>query len=187
MGARDIPNLISALRILLVVPVVMTIYHHSYGYALGLFVVAGVSDGLDGYLAKRFGWTSWIGGILDPIADKLLITGCFIALGWTGDVPVWVVVMVLLRDLIIVGGALAYLLLIERFVAEPTVISKINTVSQLILVLAVLWEGAFGSLPAGIVGGLVVLVVLTTVASGTGYVISWSRRARAHGIHRQAR
>jgi len=183
MRARDLPNLISTLRILLVVPVVALILDERYDYGLGLFVIAGVSDAIDGYLAKRFGWTSWIGGILDPVADKLLLVACFVALGLTENLPLWLVAIVLLRDVVIVGGAAAYLILIDRFDAEPTLVSKANTVAQLALVFAVLAHGALGILPQGVVGGLIALVVVTTVASGVGYVVTWGYRARSHSGH----
>jgi len=186
MRARDLPNLISLLRILLVLPLVVLVLHRENGYALVLFGVAGVSDAVDGYLAKRFDWSSWIGGILDPIADKLLIVATFVALGVVGSLPLWLVFIVLLRDIVIVVGAAAYLFFIDRFSAEPTLISKANTVAQLSLVFAVLVDGAFGILPQGVEGGLITIVAVTTVASGVGYVFTWGSRARARTGHHHA-
>lgn len=121
---RDIPNLITGLRILLVAPFLWLLLKEHYGAALVLFAVAGVSDALDGFLAKYYGWTSELGGILDPIADKLLLLGAILALGWLHELPGWLVMLVLVRDALIVGGAISYHLMIARFQAAPLMISK---------------------------------------------------------------
>jgi len=104
---RNLPNLISAARIVLVAPVVWYILQEEYSLALLLFVIAGVSDGIDGYLAKRFHWQSRLGSILDPIADKLLIVSSYAAVTWMELIPLWLWLCVLARDVIIVSGSLA--------------------------------------------------------------------------------
>jgi cardiolipin synthase len=91
---RDIPNLITGLRILLVAPFLWLLLEEHYGAALLLFVIAGISDALDGFLAKYYGWTSELGGLLDPIADKLLLMGAILALGWLNELPGWLVMLV---------------------------------------------------------------------------------------------
>jgi len=177
MQARDIPNLITGVRLLLVVPIVACLLSGRYGWALTLFVVAGVSDALDGFLAKRFGWTSRLGGLLDPLADKLLLVTCYLALAWQGLVPIWLTALVLGRDAVILGGAVAYHTLIERLDASPSVVSKVNTLSQLLLVVAVLVNHGARTLPAGWLDALVYTVIATTLLSGIDYVWTWGWRA----------
>ena len=112
---RHLPNLISVFRVLLVPPVVWLMVQGRYGEALALFVIAGASDGLDGYLAKHFGWVSRFGSIIDPLADKLLLTASFFTLAWLGHLPLWLAVLVIARDLVIVIGGLAYHYLVGKF------------------------------------------------------------------------
>jgi len=170
---RDIPNLITALRILLVAPFLWLLLEERYGPALALFVIAGVSDALDGFLAKYYGWTSELGGLLDPIADKLLLLGAILALGWLSELPVWLVALVIGRDLLIVGGALAYHLLVERLRAAPLLISKLNTLTQLVLVCAIIVHYGLMPLPEAGLNTLIYLTALTTVWSGAAYVWRW--------------
>ncbi len=138
-----LPNAISLLRIALVAPILLLILQGDFGWALALFVIAGFSDGLDGYLAVRFGWATRLGGLLDPAADKLLITGMFITLAVTQHIPVWLAAIVILRDLVIVGGAMAYNFLVKPVPGEPTRISKLNTALQMLFVLFVLSRAGF--------------------------------------------
>ncbi len=180
MIARQIPNAISVARIILVAPTAWFLLEERYGAAFTLFLVAGLSDALDGQLAKRFSWQTPLGGFLDPIADKLLLVVSFLCLGWLGQLPAWLVGLVILRDLVIVSGAAVYHLRVAPFEAEPMLISKANTVLQIILVLAVVARQAGAGLPAGFVTVGVWLVAATTAASGVAYVIEWSRRARRH-------
>lgn len=175
MSRRDIPNLITILRVLLVAPLMWYLAAERYAAALAVALVAGVSDALDGFLAKRYGWESRIGGILDPIADKLLLVGSFVMLGLAGLIPLWLVALVLLRDLVIVTGAALFHALIARLEPEPSPISKTNTTFQILLVLAVLLQQLIAAFPAGIVTGLVLLTAATTLASGVHYVWAWGR------------
>jgi cardiolipin synthase len=119
-----IPNAISLMRIALIAPILMLILRDQYGWALGLFFFAGFSDGLDGYLATRFSWQTRLGGLLDPVADKLLVAGMFITLAWVQQIPAWLAIVVILRDVVIFGGAVAYNFLIEPVEGEPSRISK---------------------------------------------------------------
>jgi cardiolipin synthase len=176
-GLKDLPNLISILRILLTLPVAYLLVQERFGEALLLFFVAGVSDGLDGWLAKRFGWHSRLGSILDPLADKLLLVTSFVCLAWVEIIPLWLVAMVLGRDLVIVIGALAFHLLIGRYEMAPTWISKINTALQIILVLALVLSHGVYTLPGGVLTWLVYGVSVTTVLSGLDYVWTWGRKA----------
>lgn len=178
MSLRWLPNAISLMRIAMIAPILMYIVQGRYGLALFLFFVAGFSDGVDGYLAKRFDWHTRIGALLDPIADKLLVGGTFITLVMTDLIPVWLAVLVIVRDVVIVGGATVYNFLIKPIEGEPTRISKINTALQLLFVVFVLSRAGFGwpdRIAITIIGAS---VVVTIVISGIDYVWSWARRAR---------
>lgn len=176
MKARHIPNIISVFRILLVYPVVSFLLERRFDWALTLFIVAGVSDALDGFLAKHFHWQSRLGSYLDPLADKLLLVSCFIAAGWLGLIPAWLVALVLLRDLVIVAGAVSYYFLLRPFEGQPHFVSKLNTFFQLLLIVAVLFHHGVAQLPDLVLSLLVGTVLLTTVASGVIYVYVWGQR-----------
>ena len=188
MKLNQLPNFISLLRILLVIPVVCTLVEEQYALALLLFLVAGVSDGVDGFLARQFGWQTRLGAILDPIGDKLLLVSVFIVLGWLGKLPVLLVMLVIARDIIIVSGATLYHFLIEEVPIKPVFISKINTAMQLLLVLVVIIRLAelplSGFLSMAFVESLIVLVYATTISSGIVYVWQWGRRAVYAGQHK---
>ena len=179
MSLSWIPNAISILRIFLIVPTLWMIAAGEFGWALALFLIAGFSDGLDGYLAVRFEWQSRLGALLDPAADKLLITGMFIALAWMGEIPVWLAVIVIGRDVVIVAGALAYNYLVKPVPGEPTRISKLNTALQMLFVLFVLSRAGFGWPDKITITLLGAAILVTVVISGVDYVWSWSRRAKA--------
>jgi cardiolipin synthase len=178
---RHIPNIISVLRILLVIPVAWALLEERYGLGLALFAVAGISDALDGFLAKTFGWQSRLGGFLDPLADKLLLVTGFLSLGWLGLIPWWLVGLVILRDVIIVAGATVYHFRVGRFEAAPTLVSKLNTTMQILLVIIVVVDGGLYVMPVWFIPAMVGVVSLTTVLSGVNYVYDWGRRARQHG------
>lgn len=179
MSLSWLPNAISILRIALVPPILILILQGDYAWALALFWFAGFSDGLDGYLAVRFGWTTRLGGLLDPAADKLLITGLFVTLAVTGDIPVWLAAVVILRDVVIVLGALAYNYFVKPVPGEPTRISKLNTALQMIFVLFVLSRAGFGWPDEITITVLGAATFVTVVISGVDYVLAWSARARA--------
>ena len=183
MNVRDIPNLISILRIFLSVPVVWMLLVHEFGAALVLFAIAGISDGLDGFLAKRFGWKSQLGGLLDPLADKVLLVSSYLSLGLLNIIPIWLVLIVILRDLVIVTGALVYNYRVRELEAEPSFISKFNTFAQILLVLASVLDRGLVPLPEMLIQGMIWVVLLSTIASGVNYVWVWSRRAADHGLH----
>ena len=184
MNARHLPNLISVGRILLVGPVAWSLVAERFGLTLVLFTVAGLSDALDGYLAKRFGWTSRLGSLLDPLADKFLLVTVFVLLAWLGMLPAWLVVLALLRELVILGGALVYRMRFGPFAGEPTPASKINTFLQIALVIAVLVEHTAVPLPGGATDVLGYAVAISVVLSGVQYVWVWSRRARVESARR---
>ena len=181
MQLRDLPNIISALRLVAVIPVVWLLLEHRYGWALLLFAVAGVSDGVDGYLAKHYGWQSRLGGILDPLADKTLLVSCFLVLGSLGKLPIWLVMAVIFRDLVIVSGALLYHYRVADVDAAPTLASKLNTVLQLVLVILVIMDAGPIPLPDALIEALIWACLATVVVSGVQYVWVWGRRARLQG------
>jgi cardiolipin synthase len=182
---RDIPNIISFLRILLVIPIMVLLQRQEYGPVLLLFAVAGVSDGLDGYLARRFDWRSELGALLDPLGDKFLLVGAYLVFGWNGLLPWWLVGLVILRDVVIVSGAIAYRQLCHELTMEPTLISKANTLLQILLGLLVIASALETSLPSWLMQGMIGLVAISTLWSGTDYVWRWSKRA--HHCSRERR
>ncbi len=176
MNPAYIPNFISLLRVLLVWPVVASLLHGEYLLTLVLYTVAGLSDGLDGYIAKRFDYVSRLGSILDPLADKLLLISTFSTLAWLGLVPSYLVILIIARDILILCGAAVFYWLIGRYDMAPTLISKLNTFCQLslglLVVVAQLVDVGEVSLELAMM-----VVLLTTVVSGTHYVWVWGRRA----------
>ena len=184
---RQLPNLITIVRLLLVPPVGWLLWHQDYGVALAVIAIAGISDGIDGELARRFDWRSRFGQFADPLADKLLVAVMFVVLVVQQHIPIWLAVVVVLRDLVIVGGATAYRLLFDDIEISPTFVSKTNTVVQVVLPILVLVT--LLDLPAlsALVGAIVEpwffgLVAVLAVWSGLDYVISWSRKAIT-GMH----
>lgn len=177
---RHLPNLITALRILLVLPLCWLIDSGRYDGALVVAAIAAFSDALDGWLAKRFGWQSWIGGMLDPVADKLLLTAAFVWLALAGDMPGWLAALVVGRDLAIVAGAVAYHNLVGPFDAAPSRLSKATTVIQLVFVLSELLRLSHWLVPPpSLRMALVATTAAITVASGLHYIVVWGARARA--------
>lgn len=180
MSLSWLPNAISLLRIALIVPILILILDGAFGWALALFLLAGFSDGLDGYLAKRFDWHTRLGALLDPVADKLLVAGLFITLAYTQDIPVWLAAVVILRDVVIVAGAMVYNFFVRPVQGEPTRVSKLNTSLQLLFLLFVISRAGFDWPEPITLTVLGASVLVTVVISGVDYVWSWSRRAR-HG------
>lgn len=172
---RHLPNVISALRIALVAPLLATILFERYELALVIAAIAGISDGVDGWLARRFHWQSRLGSMLDPIADKLMLVGCMIVLGWLDEVPRWLVILVVARDAVIALGVLAWHRVLRNFEAHPSWLSKTTTLAQILFVLWVLADRAFGW-HAGMTVPVWVVAVLTA-ASGVDYVVRWGRLA----------
>ena len=177
MSLSWLPNAISLFRIALVPPILALLLNGRHAFALVLFFVAGFSDGLDGYLAKRFNWHSRAGALLDPIADKLLVAGTVVTLAVTGHLPIWLAAIVILRDVVIVGGAMAYNFLFRPVEGNPTRISKLNTAFELLLVLFVISRAGFGWPDQITITMLGAAVLVTVIISGIDYVWSWTNRA----------
>jgi cardiolipin synthase (CMP-forming) len=174
---RHIPNIISVIRILLVVPIAVALWHQHLALSIALFGVAAVSDAADGFLAKRFGWQSELGALLDPIADKLLLATVFVTLSLLKLVPLWLMLAVVARDVIIVSGAALYRLVIGALTAHPSLISKVNTLCQAAFILAVVSRAKFMVPPDWVIAWLGALVFATVAISGIDYILVYGRRA----------
>jgi cardiolipin synthase (CMP-forming) len=172
---RHLPNAISMLRVVLVAPICWLMLQRNWSSALTLVAVAGVSDGVDGFLARHYGWQSRLGGVLDATADKLLLVCCFVILAWLGEVPVWLALIVCGRDLVIASGALLWRLLIGRIDPHPSLLSKACTLMQIVYLLDVLMVLIHWPVPAADLFAWPVAVLC--VLSGLDYVIRWSQRA----------
>ncbi|MCH7542411.1 MAG: CDP-alcohol phosphatidyltransferase family protein [Proteobacteria bacterium] len=182
----NLPNLISLARLLSVPLLVWAILAAKMELAFWLFVAAGISDAVDGFIAKHFGATSALGKYLDPLADKALLLGVYVTLGNAGYLPTWLVILVVFREVIIIGGAILILMLTEEAKIETLRISKINTAAQILLAAVILAIAAMelkeGELPwmqVYIAWGLTYLVAVTTFLSGAGYIVKWGRKAES--------
>ena len=175
-----LPNVITVMRIILIAPIVWLLLEDDFTTALVLFAVAGISDAIDGFLARHFNWQSWWGSVLDPLADKLLQVSCYITLAWMGHIPVWLVVVIVSRDVVIVAGALVYHHSVKLFEAQPSLISKFNTLVQIVLVLLVVLHVGVYAVPEIVIDVMIGVVLVTTVYSGLDYAIRWGRRAIQH-------
>jgi cardiolipin synthase (CMP-forming) len=176
---RQIPNLISSLRIVLVIPIAVALMHRQFIMTLGLFGVAAASDAADGFLAKRFGWQTRVGAILDPVADKLLLATVFLMLALLRLVPLWLMAVAVARDVIVVLGAVAYRVYLGPIEARPSLVSKLNTLCQAAFILAVLCKEQFSTPAAWTVVMLGALTFVTVVISGIDYVLRYGRSALA--------
>jgi cardiolipin synthase (CMP-forming) len=176
---RHIPNILCLVRIALIAPLLLAMLAGEQAWILVLFCVAAVSDALDGYLAKRFNWTSELGRLLDPLADKLLLVSVFVTAAWLDITPWWVAAVAVARDLVIAAGALIYRLWFGPVRGRPTLISKINTGMQILYLLAVILASASGFPPRELLDALAAVMVITTIASGFDYVARFVQRAFA--------
>lgn len=168
-----IPNLITVLRIAAVPVLILLLDSHSYDLAFLVFLAAGVSDALDGFIAKRFNFESRFGAILDPVADKILLVSSFVMLTLLGHLPFWLLVIVAFRDGLIVGGYLLFMVLRVSVRMSPSVLSKLNTLAQICLVGAVLVQLANWVDLQVAVDALIAIVAATTILSGVHYVWVW--------------
>jgi cardiolipin synthase (CMP-forming) len=171
----SIPNIITLGRILLVPFIVWAIASSQMEIAFAIFVIAGVSDAVDGFLAKRFNMASELGALLDPVADKALLVSIYMALGIWGAVPRWIVILVVSRDIMIVGAVIVSWLYGKPIPMKPLMVSKLNTVAQVAfaaLVLAALGFG-FSSTPYDLI--LMGLVTIFTLLSVSFYLVEWAR------------
>ena len=171
----NIPNTLTLARIVAVPLLVWLIIDQQLLAAFLVFVLAGLSDAADGYLAKRFGWNTELGAYLDPIADKALLVSIYVTLGLAGHLPVWLVIAVVSRDILIVGAVLLAWMMSRPVNVKPLLISKANTCSQIALAGVVLAELGLGLGLGSLVWGLVWLTGTLTILSAFAYFWSWLR------------
>ena len=178
MKLKYIPNLICVVRIILVAPIVWALLEERYAMALALSLIAGLSDALDGYLARRFDWRTRLGGLLDPAADKLLMFATFVTLTWMGWVPLWFAAIVIGRDIIIIGGSIVYQLTVAPVHGEPTRASKVNTFLQILFILLTMAHAWLAWPPMVVIEALGAAIVVTIVISTVQYVTTGLSRRR---------
>jgi cardiolipin synthase len=169
----SIPNLITLARILLVPVMIWAISSGEMRIAFLLFLAAGISDGIDGFLAKRFGMTTELGAYLDPLADKAMIVSIYVALGVAEAIPRWLVILVVSRDVMIVGAVMLSWLVDKPVALKPLLVSKLNTVAQIALALVVLATLGLGFEAEMLTTGLTALVACLTLVSVGFYVAGW--------------
>ena len=183
MSLSWLPNALCLLRMSLAVPTAWFLWHQQYDITFIVFLIAAITDGLDGYIAKRFNWTSELGKILDPLADKILLVTVFITLALIGKVALWLVTLVVVRDLIISFGAILYRKLYGSLAeAAPSLISKVNTVMQISYVLAAVFVSVINMPSLTTITVLGYVTAGTTIISGVDYIVTYGQRARI--IHR---
>ena len=175
----NIPNSITIARILLVPLTVWLLISQAYDWAFVVFILAGLSDGIDGYIARRMHSQSDLGAYLDPLADKALLVSNFATLGMIKVIPAWLVLLVITRDVLIVGGVMLAWQVDRPLTIKPRWLSKLNTVVQIAYigivlgVLALSWQA---SLALGIAA---LTVALTTILSGAQYLYAWVKHMNA--------
>jgi cardiolipin synthase len=173
----NLPNLITLARLMSVPLMIWLILSDRFGVAFWVFVAAGISDGLDGYIAKRFDCRTRLGALLDPAADKALLSSVYVALGSGGILPDWLVILVVFRDATIIGGFVLMQTIAAPRNFDPLYISKVNTLVQIALVAYVLAGLGLGFTDGNgdLTQALVMLASLTTVLSGMSYLVRWAR------------
>jgi cardiolipin synthase len=178
MILKHIPNLLTITRLVLITPFLMFLYQEQYTNAFYIFIFAGFTDGLDGFLARHFQWQSTFGSFTDPLSDKLLIASSFISLAYIGKLPWWLVILVFLRDVTISVGVLFWYYFLNRQLNfQPTLLSKINTVLQIGLVTFCLFELAFFEISPVLRLILIIITGATTASTYVDYVWTWGKKA----------
>ncbi len=181
MRTLNLPNVISLFRVILVPVIIYSVLQRKYGTALGFFLIAGISDALDGFIARRFNMRTELGATLDPLADKILIIAAVLALGRLGLLPSWLVIVIICRDLVIAGGALTWHFKFGRVEMAPTFTSKVNTFVQLGMIFLVLGQASGITAISSLQPFLYCLVLLTSLVSGVQYVLVWGMKAWNRG------
>jgi cardiolipin synthase len=172
----NVANLISLARLIAVPVVIWAILADEMALAFWIFVAAGLSDAVDGFIARHFHEQTELGSYLDPLADKALLVSVYIACGHAQYLPYWLVILVVFRDILIVGGViLLYTLNHRRPQMSPLWISKLNTAVQIVLAALVLAGGAFDIPPDRVIRALIWIVGVTTALSGVSYLVKWGR------------
>ena len=171
--AENAPNLITLARICAVPLLIWLVLSDNLAAAFWVFVVAGISDALDGYIAKRFDLATELGAYMDPVADKALLVSAYVTLGHAGHIDIWLVILVVFRDILIIGGTILFHTLDRPVEMQPLMISKLNTLVQIVLVSVVLAEIGIGVTGVDLVPALTYITAATTAASGISYLCQW--------------
>jgi cardiolipin synthase len=172
---KNLPNFISLLRLLLVPFTVWLLISGAYGWAFVSFLVAGISDGVDGFLVRRYGWHSRLGAYLDPLADKALLVSVFVTLAFLKEIPAWPAIIVVSRDALIVGAVLLSRMMDHPVEVKPLMVSKVNTAAQIAFAVSVLGVAALGWPLSPLVDYGSLAVALLTLLSGAAYLVAWLR------------
>lgn len=176
-----IPNIITIGRFLAVPAIIYALAHQQMQLAFALFLAAGISDAVDGFIARHFNQRSELGAWLDPLADKLLLVSVYIMLGITGKFPDWLVILVVSRDVLIVGAVVLSSVMAQPMEAQPILISKANTAAQIVLVAVKLSALAFSLSLDGVTQALTVVVAVLTILSAASYFRIWIRHMGVAG------
>jgi len=176
MNWKQLPNVVTSIRLILLIPLSYYLSAENYWTALVIFFIAGFSDALDGFLAKKFNWVSRFGSILDPIADKALLVVTMAILTLNQKINLLLFLCVAIRDIYIIAGAYFYYKKIGPFNMQPSFISKFNTFAQILMVTILLISLGYMRMPIELINGLVILVYLTVVASTVHYTVVWGRK-----------
>ena len=169
-----IPNFITLVRIAMVPVFILVLLEERYLAAMILFLIAGITDGLDGYVAKRYHLVTRLGAILDPVADKLLLISAYILLTILGHVPMWLLLSIVFRDLLLVNGFIIHTAIFGPLQMKLSLLSKVNTVFQIILIVSILTEQAGADILVAVTNVLILAVMVTTVGSCLHYIWIWS-------------
>lgn len=170
-----LPNFITIARFIMVPLIILAMIDGEMMWAFVLFMLAGISDGLDGFIARHFNQKSELGSWLDPVADKLMLVSVFIMLGWLEVLPIWLVILAVSRDGMIVGGVVLSSLMENPVEMRPLLISKANTLFQIVLLILVLADLADLARIDGLIGWMIYAVAGLTIASAAAYLVTWFR------------
>lgn len=181
MVEKFIPNIITIIRLLAIPPAIYFIWLDQYSIALVIFAFAGISDAADGFLARRYHWESRWGAAMDPIADKSLLVSTAAILAYKELLPLWLFVLMMLRDFILISGSTLYRARFGPFDVKPSALGKLSTFVQITLIVSILIHAAHDLINSGVVNVLIATCGLTTLVSGIHYIWVWLRKA----IHEQ--
>lgn len=176
MNYKKIPNILTSIRIALVIPCVLCLHYDLYAYALAILFLAGVTDGVDGILARRWGCQTKLGAVLDPLADKILVVALFLVFYLKNFIPLWFSLVIISRELILLSGAAFYRFVFGPVIFVPTLLSKLNTCLILLLLLTSLLHGMSLGDYSQFNYYLMMTILFTSIYSAVDYIIKWTIR-----------
>lgn len=170
-----LPNFITIARFIMVPVIILAMVNDQMLTAFVLFLLAGVSDGIDGFIARQFNQKSELGSWLDPIADKFMLVSVFVMLGWLGAMPSWLVILAVSRDGLIIAAVVLSSLMDNPVKVRPLMVSKATTVAQIVLIVLVLADLSGLARLNAVVGWTIFAVAGLTIASASAYLVTWLR------------